>query len=668
MRRLCALAIIALAAWLLGAVPALGLARYSVPPHGLMAPARTSRPMIRVTPSPGARTQTSVTANQQSSNWAGYAVATNLTTPAANSVSDVIGTWVVPTVTGGTTDAYSVDWVGIDGFSNSSGSVEQLGTEADWVNGAPSYLAWWEMYPAPMQPIPMAVSPGDVVTADVHWISGNTFTLSLTDVTTGDTFSTQQTLATTARRDSAEWIHEAPSLSTQILPLTQTTPVTFTGCDTTVQGTTGSIGDAAWQNTGIDLSQNSTLIAQASGLSAGGSSFTVARTGQLPHISASSASLTFNYTVGGATPPAQPLAITNTGGGTLSWSAASDSPSWLSCSPTSGSSGASTSVSVSPSGLVAGQYNGHVVVSASGADNTPLSVPVTLVVHPAPPPPDATPPTTTLHATPTPNVAGWNDTDVLLGLHAADNPGGSGVAATYYTLNGGARQSYVTTFSVSAPGTDSVDYWSVDASGNAETTKTASVRIDTTAPSLTLDAISTYNASATVEATASDALSGLDRVEMRLDGGSWVAETRLPTSVPGSHTVDARAFDVAGNESTASAAFTVVGPPVVPITLSTTTNLSGPSSVKPKRTLTLTGRISYPAAPGRVTISRSRLVGGKWKHVGSATVAVTNGAFRYSFKPGYKGSWRLVATYSGGSVGSTTYTASRSPAKSVKVK
>lgn len=667
MRRLWTLATIALISCMLLAMSADARVRDGSPGQVEVAVSRAAAPMIRISPSPGAGSELSPNANVQTANWSGYASVTNLSTPANSAVSDVTGVWVVPTVTGGATDAYCSDWIGIDGYTSTS--VEQLGTEEDWIGGSPSYSAWWEMYDTknkqPEQPITtMTINPGDVMSAEVRWVSGNTFTLSLTDVTTGATFTTQQLLGSTAKRSSAEWVHEAPS-SGSVLPLAQTTPVTFTGCDTTINGTNGPINDVLWQNTGMDMVQNSTVVAQASGLSAGGTSFMVGAPGTLPHISASSASLTFNSTIGSTTPAAQPVTFTNTGGGTLSWSAASDSPSWLSCTPTSGSSGASTSVSVDPSLLAAGTYTGNIVVAASGADNTPLSIPVTLNVHP---PPDTTAPTTTLLTTPTPNGAGWNDTNVLMGLHATDTSGGSGVAATYYTLDGGSPQSYTSTVTLSAPGTTTVGYWSVDASGNVEATNTATIRIDKTAPSLSLDATSTYTNSATIDATATDALSGLAEVDMRLDSGSWVTETQLSTSALGSHTVYARAFDIAGNESDTSATFTVVGPPPVPITLSTITKLAGPASVKVKKTLKLTGTISYSAAPGRVTITRSRLVGKKWKHVGSATVSVAGGAFSYSFKPGYRGSWRFVATYSGGAVGVTTYSSSQSSVKTVKVK
>jgi hypothetical protein len=102
--------------------------------------------------------------------------------------------------------------------------------------------------------------------------------------------------------------------------------------------------------------------------------------------------------------------------------------------------------------------------------------------------------------------------------------------------------------------------------------------------------------------------------------------------------------------------------------IATTTKLSGPSSVKVKKSLKLGGTVSPSAAPGRITIVMTRLVAKKWKASGSASVSVTGGAFTYSFKPAFKGSWRFVAKYSGGAVGTTAYKASKSAVKGVTVK
>ncbi|MDO8266202.1 MAG: YncE family protein, partial [Moraxellaceae bacterium] len=104
------------------------------------------------------------------------------------------------------------------------------------------------------------------------------------------------------------------------------------------------------------------------------------------------------------------------------------------------------------------------------------------------------------------------------------------------------------------------------------------------------------------------------------------------------------------------------------VTRPTWTRLSGPSSVRVKKTLKLTGTVSPSSATGRVTIVKTRLVGKKWKSAGSVKVYVKNGKFSYSFKPTKKGKWRFVAKYSGGVVGVTTYGSSKSAVKNVRVK
>lgn len=98
-------------------------------------------------------------------------------------------------------------------------------------------------------------------------------------------------------------------------------------------------------------------------------------------IAVSPASLQFAYTIGGTAPAAQTFQITNSGAGTLAWtSTVSSSASWLSVSVSSGTAPSTVSISVSPTGLSAGTYTGSVQIAASGASNTPLSVPVTFTV------------------------------------------------------------------------------------------------------------------------------------------------------------------------------------------------------------------------------------------------------------------------------------------------
>ncbi len=98
-----------------------------------------------------------------------------------------------------------------------------------------------------------------------------------------------------------------------------------------------------------------------------------------PTIGVSPASLSFSATVGGANPANQSLSITNTGGGTLNWTASSNA-TWLSVSPASGTAPSTATVPVNIAGLAVGTYNGAITISATGASNTPVTVPVTLTV------------------------------------------------------------------------------------------------------------------------------------------------------------------------------------------------------------------------------------------------------------------------------------------------
>lgn len=107
-----------------------------------------------------------------------------------------------------------------------------------------------------------------------------------------------------------------------------------------------------------------------------------------PAISLAPASLSFSAAAGGANPASQTLSISNSGGGTLVWSASS-SQAWLSISPASGktSSGANATatVSVNIANLSVGVYTGTIQVVDPNAANSPQSVTVALTIRvPAP--------------------------------------------------------------------------------------------------------------------------------------------------------------------------------------------------------------------------------------------------------------------------------------------
>jgi hypothetical protein len=103
-----------------------------------------------------------------------------------------------------------------------------------------------------------------------------------------------------------------------------------------------------------------------------------------PAIGASPTSLSFTAQQGGGNPTAQTLTISNTGGGTLSWSA-SDSTTWLSLSPASGTGNGPVTASVATGTLTAGSYSATMTLSATGAASVTIPVALTVTAAPVPP-------------------------------------------------------------------------------------------------------------------------------------------------------------------------------------------------------------------------------------------------------------------------------------------
>lgn len=96
-----------------------------------------------------------------------------------------------------------------------------------------------------------------------------------------------------------------------------------------------------------------------------------------PVLQVNPSSLIFNANATTGNPPAQTLTIANSGTGSLNWTAAS-SASWLSLSPTAGSSPLSVQVVVDIAGLSSGQHSGQITFLADQASGSPRQVNVTL--------------------------------------------------------------------------------------------------------------------------------------------------------------------------------------------------------------------------------------------------------------------------------------------------
>lgn len=206
-----------------------------------------------------------------STNWSGYAVT-------GSSFTSAVGSWVVPTATCGAGYRYAAFWVGIDGYS--SDTVEQTGTDSDCDGGTPNYYAWYEFYPFPSFNIPsLTITPGDRISAQVVY-DGSEFTVTITDVTTGKTFSKSATVSS-AKRSSAEWIAEAPS-SGIILPLADYGTVLFGEDNTSIAGTCNATDSTTNGHIGafstieeITMEKKSVKESIPSALSSDGTSFSV---------------------------------------------------------------------------------------------------------------------------------------------------------------------------------------------------------------------------------------------------------------------------------------------------------------------------------------------------------------------------------------------------------
>lgn len=149
---------------------------------------------------------------QASANWAGYVDRGSSTNPVT--YSTVAGSWREPPVDcsqGGT--SASGFWIGLGGAAGIT-NLEQIGTASGCDQGQSIHYAWYEMYPAPPQPVPgVVVKPSDSLHAEVTYKGQGVFLLAISDSTQGWNFTTEQPgpVAET-ERGTAEWIAEDPTI------------------------------------------------------------------------------------------------------------------------------------------------------------------------------------------------------------------------------------------------------------------------------------------------------------------------------------------------------------------------------------------------------------------------------------------------------------------------
>jgi hypothetical protein len=216
------------------------------------------------------------------SNWAGYIIASDLQNPQAN-VTGVSASWIVPTVTISSQDAFSAVWIGVGGFFDST--LIQTGTEQNSVGEQSEYYVWYELLPDYSTTIDsIIVSPGDQINASIQLVDpyAHIWSIYIEDVTTGQVF--QNEFIYTSSQLSAEWIVERPEKTSRRSPgtltsLTDVGTISFTNCQATIGEQSGSISSfpiiQAIMYESVQETAGITQLAAVSSLMDGGSSFMV---------------------------------------------------------------------------------------------------------------------------------------------------------------------------------------------------------------------------------------------------------------------------------------------------------------------------------------------------------------------------------------------------------
>lgn len=173
---------------------------------------------------------------------------------------------------------------------------------------------------------------------------------------------------------------------------------------------------------------------------------------------------------------------------------------------------------------------------------------------------DATPPVTAFTpGTPYYEIGGFyyvNSATTLI-LKPSEKP--AGIARSDYRIDDGPWTSYAP-FTLASEGRHRVAFRSVDNLGNEEPEKLVVVNVDTTPPASTMqvglpridaDGKVLVSGSTQFTMTASDAFSGLERSEYRIDNGPWLVYRPFALETEGAHVIEYRAIDKAGNQEPA---------------------------------------------------------------------------------------------------------------------
>ena len=240
-------------------------ASLAAPPSGFAGPAR-DRVVGPAAPN--------ASANLFSRNWDGYITYVSSKGTDFNAVT---ATWTQPSVTCEKRNAWTVFWVGLDGWWDDT--VEQGGTSAQCSNGTPHYQTWWEMFPTNAIQTVFTISPGDQMAATVTYRSATgVFVINVKDITSGRSLTRNEKCASnlTCDRSSADVVAEDVGMfgGSGFFPLANYKTMSFGGAQITdVKGHSGSFTNAAWLRGSVTEAAGGVTYATVSPLSGGGRIF-----------------------------------------------------------------------------------------------------------------------------------------------------------------------------------------------------------------------------------------------------------------------------------------------------------------------------------------------------------------------------------------------------------
>lgn len=186
----------------------------------------------------------------------------------------VSGSWTAPVPTGnGRSTTADAAWIGIGGVS--SNDLIQVGTENTvTAAGQVDTAVFYELLPdAPIYPSTISVTGGDTISASITETSPGQWTVSLSDTTNGQSFTTSVSYASSY--SSAEWIEEDPSFASgSLVPFDNFGSVPFSQTFATANGVSQNIASGTAGSITL-VNRRGAAIATPSALGADGASFSV---------------------------------------------------------------------------------------------------------------------------------------------------------------------------------------------------------------------------------------------------------------------------------------------------------------------------------------------------------------------------------------------------------